>query len=203
MKNTHPTRIDDAIGASLPQPIDLLRRLADTPLPARVVDQAEIEALCILELSGSVKAAIPAATGVPGGLGQARRAPARVDEVTRLGLRMLRYFVPREARLNEPFCGIVQPVGGETVFFGDLRRDCLYRLLRLEDRIHVACGVARIENDTHDGAADDAYFTDLAPFRERVVQFLEKRKYLFSGKHLCPRDKIIMNKDVVVAKFNR
>ena len=68
-----------------------------TAAGGRVVDQAEIEALCILELSGSVKAAIPAATGVPGGLGQARRAPARVDEVTRLGLRMLRHFVPREA----------------------------------------------------------------------------------------------------------
>lgn len=101
MKRAAPaTTIADAIDASLPQPIDLLHRLAHMPLPARVEDQAEIETLCILELSGSVKATIPAATKVPGGLGQTRRAPARVHEVTRLGLRMLRHFVPRE-----PFAG--------------------------------------------------------------------------------------------------
>ena len=75
------------------KPIDLLRRLANARLPTYIADVREIEALRILKLGGSIKAAIPEALGLPGGLAQGRSLePATVAEITHLGRRMLELF---------------------------------------------------------------------------------------------------------------
>jgi hypothetical protein len=76
-----------------PQPIELLRRLANARLPVHVVDHAEIETLRILKLGGSIKAAIPDAARVPGGLDSSHgQLPATVDEITRVGRSLLDLF---------------------------------------------------------------------------------------------------------------
>ena len=79
-----------------PRPIDLLQRLANTRLPIRIVDHGEIETLRVLQLSGSIKAAIPDAARVPGGLQRSHaQSPATVDEITRLGRILLERFASR------------------------------------------------------------------------------------------------------------
>lgn len=81
---------------SYPQPIELLRRLANARLPVHVVDHAEIETLRILKLGGSIKAAIPDAARVPGGLDSSYgQLPATVDEITRVGRSLLDLFASR------------------------------------------------------------------------------------------------------------
>jgi len=75
------------------KPIDLLRRLAAARLPIHTADLREIEALRILKLGGSIKAAIPEAPRLPGGLDPGRSPePATVAEITHLGRRMLELF---------------------------------------------------------------------------------------------------------------
>jgi hypothetical protein len=79
-----------------PQPIDLLHRLANARLPIRIVDDGDIETLRILKLAGSIKAAIPEATRLPGGLNQPhRQLPATVDEITTIGRSLLYRFANR------------------------------------------------------------------------------------------------------------
>lgn len=79
-----------------PRPIDLLQRLANTRLPIRIADHGEIETLRILKLSGSIKAAIPDAARLPGGLQRGHaQSPATVDEITRLGRILLDRFASR------------------------------------------------------------------------------------------------------------
>jgi hypothetical protein len=73
-------------------PIDLLRRLANVRLPIRTADLCEIEVLRILKLSGAIKAAIPMAERLPGGLDHREPEPAIVHEITHLGQRMLDLF---------------------------------------------------------------------------------------------------------------
>lgn len=93
MNKPDRTTIDECPRGSFPAPLDLLRRLANSRLPIHIVDDTEIEILRILKLGGSIKAAIPDAARLPGGLDQARRKmPATVDEITRLGRSMLDLF---------------------------------------------------------------------------------------------------------------
>jgi hypothetical protein len=77
---------------AFPRPIDLLQRLADTRLPTHIVDHGEIETLRILKLSGSIKAAIPDAARLQGGLQRYAQSPATVDEITILGRILLDRF---------------------------------------------------------------------------------------------------------------
>ena len=93
MNKQEETSMNERSRGSIPDPIDLLRRLANSRLPIHIVDDTEIETLRILKLGGSIKAAIPEAVRLPGGLGQARRQmPATVDEITRVGRSMLDLF---------------------------------------------------------------------------------------------------------------
>lgn len=78
------------------QPIELLLRVAGARLPLRIDDHADIETLRILKLGGTIKAAIPDEVRVPGGLNQShRQLHATVDEITRVGRRMLDLFASR------------------------------------------------------------------------------------------------------------
>ena len=103
MNQSHPTSTSEPLRGAFPHPIDLLRRLASTSLPIRVADQHVIETLRILKLGGSIRAAIPEASRLPGGLGQADdQASATVDEITRLGRTLLERFAKR--RMPAPMC---------------------------------------------------------------------------------------------------
>ncbi|MBT2323623.1 hypothetical protein J7E62_14840 [Variovorax paradoxus] len=83
----------EAPHGSFPQPIDLLQRLASTSLPIHIVDDGEIETLRILKLGGTIKAAIPDAQRLPGGLDcQRGQLSATVSEITRLGRSLLSRF---------------------------------------------------------------------------------------------------------------
>jgi hypothetical protein len=96
MTESNRTPANESPHEAFPQPIDLLRRLASARLPIRVVDNGDIETLRILKLAGSIKAAIPEATRLPGGLNQPhRQLPATVDEITRIGRSLLSRFASR------------------------------------------------------------------------------------------------------------
>ena len=89
------------------KPIDLLRRLANARLPIHTADLREIEALRILKLGGSIKAAIPEAARLPGGLDQGRsQEPATVAEITHLGRRMLELFARSGCPTRPPIDGL-------------------------------------------------------------------------------------------------
>ncbi|WP_162579770.1 hypothetical protein [Variovorax sp. PBS-H4] len=93
MHTSHIAPRNEAPNGAFPQPLELLRRLANTSLPIHVVDHGEIETLRILKLAGSIKAAIPEAAHPPGGLHRSpRQLPAKVDEITRLGRKLLERF---------------------------------------------------------------------------------------------------------------
>ena len=96
MNQPHTTTGSECLPGSLPPPVDLLRRLANARLPIRIADHREIETLRILKLGGCIKAAIPDAARLPGGLGPSnRQAPATVGEITRLGRILLDGFAKR------------------------------------------------------------------------------------------------------------
>jgi hypothetical protein len=96
MTKSNPTPRSECLHGSFPQPLDLLRRLSNTRLPIHIVDYDEIETLRILKLGGSIKAVIPDAARLPGGLDQAReQPPAIVDEIKRLGRILLDRFTSR------------------------------------------------------------------------------------------------------------
>ncbi|PSL84417.1 hypothetical protein C7T35_11710 [Variovorax sp. WS11] len=65
------------------------------------MDHAEIETLRILKLGGSIKAAIPDATRIPGGLAPSQgQVPATVDEITGVGRSLLDVFARRPTRMH-------------------------------------------------------------------------------------------------------
>lgn len=72
------------------RPLALLQRLASARLPVMVAQDAEIELVRVLQLSGSLKASVPEPRRTLHGHFQ---APATVTEVTRLGLQLLGSFV--------------------------------------------------------------------------------------------------------------
>jgi hypothetical protein len=93
MIESNRTPTNESPHGAFPQPIDLLCRLANARLPIRIVDDGDIETLRILKLAGSIKAAIPEATRLPGGLNQShRQLPATVDEITTIGRSLLYRF---------------------------------------------------------------------------------------------------------------
>lgn len=86
---------NDAPDSAFPRPIDLLQRLAHAKLPIRIIDHGAIETLRILKLAGTIKAAIPEAGRLPGGLAQGQTPfAATVDEITRMGRDLLARFAP-------------------------------------------------------------------------------------------------------------
>jgi hypothetical protein len=59
-----------------------------------------METLRILKLGGTIKAAIPDAPRLPGGLDHSQgRSAATVDEITKVGRRMLDLFAGRQMSL--------------------------------------------------------------------------------------------------------
>ena len=90
MTDLHPTL--SALDSAPPdtRPLALLQRLASARLPIMVAEDAEIEVVRVLQLSGSLKASVPEPRRTLNGHLQ---APATVTEVTRLGLQLLGSFV--------------------------------------------------------------------------------------------------------------
>lgn len=89
------------------QPIDLLRRLAGARLPVRISDDTDVETLRILKLGGTIKAAIPDAPRVPGGLSPQGQTVATVSEITKVGRRMLDLFAGRQMSFTSPASAFV------------------------------------------------------------------------------------------------
>jgi hypothetical protein len=105
MNPSNKTPWSESLRESFPQPVDLLRRLASARLPLRIVDDGEIETLRILKLGGLIKAAIPDAARLPGGLDQSRgQPPATVDEITRIGRILLDRFAATRPMLAHAQC---------------------------------------------------------------------------------------------------
>lgn len=90
MTDLHPTLRATDSAPSDPRPLALLERLASARLPVMVAEDAEIELVRVLQLSGSLKASVPEPRRTLHGHLQ---APATVTEVTRLGLQLLGSFV--------------------------------------------------------------------------------------------------------------
>lgn len=73
-------------------PMDLLHQLAQTPLPAQVLQPHAIYKLRVLRVAGHVFASIPSPQyGIDG---RWHQAPATVHQATALGRKVLRYFGP-------------------------------------------------------------------------------------------------------------
>ena len=72
-------------------PMNLLRRLADSEMPAEVTDTGDIIQLRILQAAGHVFAKIPLPRGEHW---HWKQDPATIYQVTALGMKMLRWFGP-------------------------------------------------------------------------------------------------------------
>jgi len=72
-------------------PMHLLRRLADSEMPAEVTETGDIIQLRILQAAGHVYANVPFPHGESW---HWKQDPATVYQVTALGMKMLRWFGP-------------------------------------------------------------------------------------------------------------
>lgn len=79
-------------------PMTLLRKLAESPMPATVTDLGNIMQLRILRAAGHVLAKVPLPR--PEGW-HWRQDPATVYSVTPLGLKVLRWFGPSDLQAPE------------------------------------------------------------------------------------------------------
>jgi hypothetical protein len=82
-------------------PLNLLQRLAQSPLPATVADAGEIDVVHILVLAGHVRARIPPPEHPPGG--RPHQPPAQVTAITPLGWQSLALFTPLGAQARVRF----------------------------------------------------------------------------------------------------
>lgn len=127
-------------------------------------------------------------------LAQTHRRTFHSEEVMGLGdidpkMRPLEIGSELPSRAEKAFDSVIEPSPRHVRPRRNPGRRLTHQLGGLENRVHVACRIARFQNETHDRAADDVKFSQAVLFCELGVEELEQMKDVRlcqSGHSLVP-----------------